>query len=325
MKYKNIKEELIKENGNRCSICGKNFDDDEQIDIDHIVPRALGGKDTIENLQLTCRICNRKKSNKLIYSEAFEECIKNIIKNSKRYEIIENPQYLPVHIDLILKDNANGQYKICKIKTNTIFTQDRLSSTINYMNECKIELKKKYNNIKGVFIFPGKLSLTNQQILEKNGIEIWDRDYLVSEFKGEIEELNNPYFNSILEIAKGITKNVKDKYEEKIMELKKCRVGKESWNEYQELVGEILELLFCPQLEKPLEEKYDRSKTNRRDYIIPNYCQEGFWNFLRQNYYADYIVIDAKNSSIGVKKQDILQVANYLKKHRDRLIWYHFC
>ena len=33
MKYKNIKEELIKENGNRCSICGKNFDDDEQIDI----------------------------------------------------------------------------------------------------------------------------------------------------------------------------------------------------------------------------------------------------------------------------------------------------
>ena len=114
------------------------------------------------------------------------------------------------------------------------------------MNECKIELKKKYNNIKGVFIFPGKLSLTNQQILEKNGIEIWDRDYLVSQFKEEIEELNNPYFNSILEIAKGITKKVKDKYEEKIMKLKKCRVGKKSWNEYQELVGEILELLFCP-------------------------------------------------------------------------------
>lgn len=48
MRYKNIKEELIKENGTRCSICGKNFDD-EQIHIDHIVPIALGGKDIIEN------------------------------------------------------------------------------------------------------------------------------------------------------------------------------------------------------------------------------------------------------------------------------------
>ncbi len=325
MKYTNIKEELIKKNGNRCSICGRKFEDGEKVDIDHIMPKALGGKDTIDNLQLTCRICNIKKSDKLIYSKAFEENIINIIKNSKKYEIIEKPKHFPLHIDLILKDNTDGQYKICEIKTSTIFTQDRLSSTINYMNECKMDLKKIYSNIKSVFIFPGKLSLANQQILEKNEIEIWDREYLISQFKQEIEKLNNPYFNSILEIAKEISKNVEDKYEEKIIKLKKCKTGKENWNEYQELVGEILELLFCPKLEKPLEEKYDRSKTNRRDYIIPNYCQEGFWNFLRQNYYADYIVIDAKNSSIGVKKQDILQVSNYLKKHRNRIIWYHFC
>ena len=52
-----------------------------------------------------------------------------------------------------------------------------------------------------------------------------------------------------------------------------------------------------------------------RDLIVPNYTEEGFWSFMRQKYEADYVVIDAKNYTRKVKKQDVLQLANYLKSH----------
>lgn len=48
---------------------------------------------------------------------------------------------------------------------------------------------------------------------------------------------------------------------------------------------------------------------------MPNYSGEkDSWEFLRNRYCAEYIVVDAKNSSKYVKKTDILQIANYLKK-----------
>ena len=58
----------------------------------------------------------------------------------------------------------------------------------------------------------------------------------------------------------------------------------------------------------------DSSKTNRRDIILPNYAEGGFWQFLRDNYFAHFIVIDAKNLTKHIEKKDVLQVSNYLKK-----------
>jgi 5-methylcytosine-specific restriction endonuclease McrA len=37
----------------------------ELMTIDHILPRSLGGKDNIENLQPMCNTCNAKKGNKV--------------------------------------------------------------------------------------------------------------------------------------------------------------------------------------------------------------------------------------------------------------------
>jgi hypothetical protein len=84
---------------------------------------------------------------------------------------------------------------------------------------------------------------------------------------------------------------------------------------YQKLVGRTLEYLFCPPLKTPISELGDRPAVNRRDLILPNYAPDGFWKFMRDNYQADYIVVDAKNYRGEVKKKDALQVANYLKPH----------
>ena len=63
----------------------------------------------------------------------------------------------------------------------------------------------------------------------------------------------------------------------------------------------------------PHTESSDATGVNRRDLILPNYVDHGFWYFLRQAYRADYIVIDAKNHKKAIGKRDVLQIANYLK------------
>ncbi|QSA99942.1 hypothetical protein JWZ98_14775 [Methylomonas sp. EFPC1] len=103
--------------------------------------------------------------------------------------------------------------------------------------------------------------------------------------------------------------------EEFIEKLKTCQPGKDYWSDYQKLVGQILEHLFCPPLEAPISESADQDKINRRDWILPNYSDQGFWNFLRIKYSADYIVVDAKNYKGAISKNQVLQIANYLKTH----------
>lgn len=41
----------------RCATCGTDFD----LQYDHVIPVALGGATTVENLQLLCGSCNRRK------------------------------------------------------------------------------------------------------------------------------------------------------------------------------------------------------------------------------------------------------------------------
>jgi hypothetical protein len=49
--------ELIQRYGGACLCCGA----DKDLVSDHVVPSALGGSDTLENLQLLCRRCNTRK------------------------------------------------------------------------------------------------------------------------------------------------------------------------------------------------------------------------------------------------------------------------
>ncbi len=48
----------------RCVACGRSAADNVVLHVDHIVPRSKGGKDTIENYQTLCNLCNVGKSNK---------------------------------------------------------------------------------------------------------------------------------------------------------------------------------------------------------------------------------------------------------------------
>lgn len=52
----------------------------EDVDIDHIIPQSLGGKDDLNNLQPMCKTCNRSKKNDVGLHTA-KDLSKNVFKN----------------------------------------------------------------------------------------------------------------------------------------------------------------------------------------------------------------------------------------------------
>jgi 5-methylcytosine-specific restriction endonuclease McrA len=51
---------LFKRDDHRCVYCGSN----ENLTVDHVVPRCYGGKTTWDNVVTACHTCNNKKDNK---------------------------------------------------------------------------------------------------------------------------------------------------------------------------------------------------------------------------------------------------------------------
>ena len=54
-----LRKEVIKRDNCRCRACG--LPDTDNLQADHIVPETKGGKDTLDNLQALCGICNNRK------------------------------------------------------------------------------------------------------------------------------------------------------------------------------------------------------------------------------------------------------------------------
>ncbi len=58
---RDVVDAIWRRDGGRCVYCGST----ENLHLDHIIPFSKGGDTSIENLQILCRSCNLKKSNKI--------------------------------------------------------------------------------------------------------------------------------------------------------------------------------------------------------------------------------------------------------------------
>ena len=58
-----IRYEVLKRAKGRCELCGIS-NEEKNLEVDHITPKSLGGKDDIANYQALCFTCNAQKNNK---------------------------------------------------------------------------------------------------------------------------------------------------------------------------------------------------------------------------------------------------------------------
>ena len=213
--------------------------------------------------------------------------------------------------DIIADVLEDGKWEtaLFEIRFTRSLTTDRIEKLILMFSE----LRNNSIHKKAVLIFPGILNDSAADRLNKEHIDTWDINRLSTMFSNEIKLIEHPVFN--LSFFEKDMKMSVTKEDTLIDRLRKCEPGIASWRDYQKLVGEILEHLFCPPLNTSISELADAAGVNRRDFIFPNYSESGFWSFVRDRYDADYIVVDAKNYKKSITKKEVLQIANYLKKH----------
>ena len=240
------------------------------------------------------------------FYEFIGELIKGIYGNSKGAHESAGDQ----GVDYVVKI-PNGTILV-EVRSVFPMTLSRLNDLVLQMRE----LRQNWVNETGIIpklaiALPGTLTADRKEFIERHEIKVWDSSWIfdVAERLGvlqEAEELLRDTPNTVSPDSPG---------RRLINELRETSPGKPGWASYQNLCGSILEYLFCPPLNKPISERSNLSKTNRRDFIMPNYCTDGVWGYLSRRYGAEYIVADAKNYSGEVEKAEILQLANYLSEH----------
>lgn len=306
----NLLDVFFEKNGCKCIVCGQKLTPSTAI-VEHIYPKEMGGSDDISNLQFICIECNAKVGNKTFLGYQFEAYIRELLEAHPSYNVVKDykslgnwksiPDIVCVHNNKGRKDTVIGEIKIA-----TSFTENRIRNIIAQLKEHH-EIKP---DARLAFITPRDIPRRYQELFTENGIELWDRAYLRQEFASQIESAKSSQFAPLF-----LTDAPENEFDSLIRELRNCPFGTSSWSVYEKLVGKLLERLFCPPLNIPLSQQNDNAKKNRRDYILPNYSRNNdSWEYLRNRYSADYVVVDAKNSGKYVKKEDVLQIANYLKK-----------
>lgn len=53
---------ILERDGYRCSYCGATAADGSRLEVDHFIPRSMGGADREDNLLTACDRCNNGKS-----------------------------------------------------------------------------------------------------------------------------------------------------------------------------------------------------------------------------------------------------------------------
>ncbi len=91
-----VRYEVLKRAKFRCELCGIPAEE-KSLDVDHITPKSLGGKDDIANYQALCYTCNAQKNNRddtdfrglnTTYEHRQDDCLFCDIQSKDRNRII---------------------------------------------------------------------------------------------------------------------------------------------------------------------------------------------------------------------------------------------
>ena len=57
-RYRVQRDRVLKRDGYSCQICGT---DEGEMHVDHVIPRKVGGDNSMDNLRVLCKSCNLRK------------------------------------------------------------------------------------------------------------------------------------------------------------------------------------------------------------------------------------------------------------------------
>lgn len=203
--------------------------------------------------------------------------------------------------------NRKGTPLIIEARNAAPLVQRRVEDTVLHLET----YQQRIPNARLVLTTPVELQPKYKEFFEAHKIEVWDAPRLAQLFAAQLPEIKGSPLHSILSSIQAVPEHAVS--DDLIDSLRRIRSGREGWAHYQKHCASIFEYLFTPPLGKPIYELVDAFNVNRRDIILPNYAESGFWRFLRDKYAADYIVIDTKNHTNVIPKDSVLQIANYLK------------
>ena len=157
--------------------------------------------------------------------------------------------------------------------------------------------------VRYLLIYGGSISPGAQEALDKNGVIVRSARIL--------EDSQTAFWTAL-----------QPEYEEHgligeaqrlIQELNSIPHGRMHAVAYEDVCKSILEFLFCPELGPPKTQVPNFSFGQRRDLIMRNDAQDGFWARTRERYKADYLLVEFKNSGSRVGNKSIWQLAGYIE------------
>ena len=105
-----------------------------------------------------------------------------------------------------------------------------------------------------------------------------------------------------------------DRAEKLIEALGQVLPGRANYPDYERVCWQILEYPFCPELGGPEPQSYTVNRSQRRDVVMDNHVEQGFWARIRERYQADYLVAEMKNNTGTVSNSSVWQLAAYMKE-----------
>lgn len=309
-----LKSSLINKYNNQCCMCSVSG---EKVPLEFGMLNGfyLGSEVSEDNIILICPNCHKALDRGFFKESEFVDVLADILKKSGNFEDVRKfvviGETRRLEADIVTNNEPTSKFKhtLIECKSYRSFSKNLASNVVERLKAYGNAL----NDSELVLAVSGRLTDEVRNQIESEGIQVWDLDYLIENYRKEIDDVGSPIMQMLIGSSGASVQPSKSNL--LIQKLKSCNPGRKDCYIYQNIVGEIIEEVFCPPLQKPLGESSDYSKANRRDFIISNYANDGFWAFIREKYNADYIVVDAKNYTRKVKKADVLQVANYLKPH----------
>jgi predicted restriction endonuclease len=101
------KSQILKRDDYKCVICGKGLKDGIELQVDHIKPKDLGGKATIDNGQTLCSMHNFRKKN-YGQTETGKKIFIRLYDEAKSLGDKEVMKFCEDVLKVYEKDNING-------------------------------------------------------------------------------------------------------------------------------------------------------------------------------------------------------------------------